>query len=248
MSYFNEWSCQVWHLFEDTENRAWESARRAPQLDVHPFRLLLSPVVYEHVGLEVAVVADEVRRPGLEGDELAVSGHAGFERGAVRRASTFGLRDPLGLLRLAVVDEDVNDSPVVRTGEVLGCGAEYDVGEVLSGCPACRGLLDVTYDWDRLPVASELREFEERWANRREPIDVSGIELTPEAGAILDSLMAFVPPPLADVARLKTIEVAGQIAGAGEEGNGAVGESAIVQAFWGGTPEPSRPMPLSIFR
>lgn len=75
-----------------------------------------------------------------------------------------------------------------------------------------------------------------------EPIDVSGIELTPEAGAILDNLIAFVPPPLADVARLKTIQVAGQIAGAGEGGNGTVGESAIVQAFWGGTPEPSRPM------
>jgi hypothetical protein len=73
-----------------------------------------------------------------------------------------------------------------------------------------------------------------------EPPDISDIELSPGAATILDNLMAFVPPPLAEVARTKTIQVAAQLGNG--DGNGAVGEAAVVQAFWGGTPEPSRPM------
>jgi hypothetical protein len=66
--------------------------------------------------------------------------------------------------------------------------------------------------------------------------------VSPEAASVLDSLMVFVPPPLAEIARMKTINGAAQIAGKrkNSETDEAVGTEAIVHAFWLGTPEPSR--------
>ena len=42
-------------------------------------------------------------------------------------------------------------------------------------CEACGGLLDVRYEWDRIPVPASLRDFEARWQNRRNPLDFSGV-------------------------------------------------------------------------
>lgn len=36
-------------------------------------------------------------------------------------------------------------------------------------------LLDISYDWDKVPVPSSLKEFEARWATRRNPLDYSGV-------------------------------------------------------------------------
>ncbi|MEX1094865.1 MAG: threonine synthase [Planctomycetales bacterium] len=47
--------------------------------------------------------------------------------------------------------------------------------EVHVACPHCGSLLDLAYDWDRLPVPRSLREFEARWSNRRNPADFSGV-------------------------------------------------------------------------
>ena len=66
------------------------------------------------------------------------------------------------------------------------CRATYDIGEVLHGCTKCGNLLDVAYAWDRLPVPKSLKEFERRWASRRNPIDFSGVWRFRE-------LMPFVP-------------------------------------------------------
>ena len=55
------------------------------------------------------------------------------------------------------------------------CGATFDVAEVLTSCPDCGNLLDIDYDWDKLPVPKSLRDFEARWANRHNPLDVSGV-------------------------------------------------------------------------
>ena len=57
----------------------------------------------------------------------------------------------------------------------LTCGATYSVDEPLPGCPQCGDLLDVVYDWDRLPVPKSLREFEARWSRRNEPLEFSGV-------------------------------------------------------------------------
>ncbi len=80
--------------------------------------------------------------------------------------------------------------------------------------------------------------------------DVSRVQLAPDAAAVLDALMQFVPPPLAPFARTKIIVGAVQLmnmqrtAGAGTAGDGGNGApvslQAIVQSFWLGTPDPSR--------
>ena len=51
----------------------------------------------------------------------------------------------------------------------------YGVDEVLTGCPQTNDLLDVQYDWNRIPVPASLREFESRWGTRHNPLDGSGV-------------------------------------------------------------------------
>jgi len=46
------------------------------------------------------------------------------------------------------------------------CGATYDVGETKVGCTVCGSLLDILYDWSKLPVPKALSYFEHRWATK----------------------------------------------------------------------------------
>src|SRR5688572_15176711 len=55
------------------------------------------------------------------------------------------------------------------------CGKTVDLADTAFRCPGCGGLLDVAYDWDRLPVPKSLRHFEAKWANRSDPLDFSGV-------------------------------------------------------------------------
>jgi threonine synthase len=55
------------------------------------------------------------------------------------------------------------------------CGATYDVGQVLTSCPACGSLLDVQYEWDSIPVPRQLSDFARRWSTRLNPLDFSGV-------------------------------------------------------------------------
>lgn len=55
------------------------------------------------------------------------------------------------------------------------CGATFAVEETLTACPDCGSLLDIGYDWNRVPVPKSLREFEARWSQRRNPLDFSGV-------------------------------------------------------------------------
>lgn len=67
------------------------------------------------------------------------------------------------------------------------CGATYSVEQVLTGCLTCGDLLDVEYEWDRLPVPKHLRAFEAYWSQRFDPLRWSGVwrfhELLPFAPA-----------------------------------------------------------------
>lgn len=63
----------------------------------------------------------------------------------------------------------------------------FDVGQVLPQVKGLGGLLDIEYDWDRVPVPSSLKEFERRWANRHDPLDFSGVWRFRE-------LLPFAPP------------------------------------------------------
>lgn len=46
------------------------------------------------------------------------------------------------------------------------CQATYGADQVLTDCPKCKSLLDIQYDWDRLPTPRSLSFFEHRWMTR----------------------------------------------------------------------------------
>ncbi len=56
-----------------------------------------------------------------------------------------------------------------------GCGATFAIDEAHFSCPVCGDLVDVVYDWDRLPVPRALADFEARWASRLDPLNFSGV-------------------------------------------------------------------------
>jgi len=55
------------------------------------------------------------------------------------------------------------------------CGAEFDCGQALFKCPECGELLDAQYNWDKIEVPNKLNHYAKRWADRRNPLDFSGI-------------------------------------------------------------------------
>ena len=55
------------------------------------------------------------------------------------------------------------------------CGATQEMRVATFTCPKCGGLLDVAYDWERLPPPRSLREFEAKWSQRTDPIAFSGV-------------------------------------------------------------------------
>ena len=55
------------------------------------------------------------------------------------------------------------------------CRATFSVDQAQFACPECGDLLDVVYDWDRLPVPRRLSEFEAKWSHRLDPLNFSGV-------------------------------------------------------------------------
>src|SRR3984957_472869 len=47
-----------------------------------------------------------------------------------------------------------------------GCGARYAVEDTKVACTACGSLLDIKYDWDKLPKIKSLSFFEHRWGTK----------------------------------------------------------------------------------
>jgi threonine synthase len=67
------------------------------------------------------------------------------------------------------------------------CAATFSVAETHFACPNCGDLLDVVYEWDKLPVPRSLREFQARWADRLDPLCFSGVWR-------FRDLLPFAPP------------------------------------------------------
>jgi threonine synthase len=67
------------------------------------------------------------------------------------------------------------------------CRATMAVDQVAFACPECGDLVDVVYDWDRLPVPRRMSEFQAKWSDRLDPLNFSGVwrfrELLPFAPA-----------------------------------------------------------------
>ncbi len=54
------------------------------------------------------------------------------------------------------------------------CGKTFGLSEVLHGCTACGNLLDVAYEWDKIPMP-ELPEFSKRCGQRDNILNRSGV-------------------------------------------------------------------------
>jgi threonine synthase len=67
------------------------------------------------------------------------------------------------------------------------CARTFGIAEVHSRCPGCGNLIDVRYDWDRIEVPRKLSTFEARWADRGNPLNLSGVWRFRE-------LIDFAPP------------------------------------------------------
>ena len=82
------------------------------------------------------------------------------------------------MLRLQSLRETVSPVPSEVACQACirpSCGATYDLKAVLQRCERCGALLDVAYDWERLPVPASLTLFDERRASFRSPLDYSGV-------------------------------------------------------------------------
>jgi threonine synthase len=55
------------------------------------------------------------------------------------------------------------------------CSGTASIEDTSFRCPLCGGLLDVAYDWNRLPVPRSLKQFENKWVERTNPLSFSGV-------------------------------------------------------------------------
>ena len=55
------------------------------------------------------------------------------------------------------------------------CRTTFPVRQVAFACPSCGDLIDVVYNWDRLPVPKSLKHFESKWSKRLDPLCFSGV-------------------------------------------------------------------------
>lgn len=56
-----------------------------------------------------------------------------------------------------------------------GCGGTRSLDDTDFVCPKCGGLVDVAYDWSRLSPPKSLSAFEANWADRANPLNLSGV-------------------------------------------------------------------------
>jgi len=47
-----------------------------------------------------------------------------------------------------------------------GCGATYAIEQIKVACTSCGSLLDIKYDWAKLPKIKSLNYFEHRWGTK----------------------------------------------------------------------------------
>lgn len=55
------------------------------------------------------------------------------------------------------------------------CAATADLGDTLFVCAKCGGLLDVGYEWGKLPLPRSLADFDAKWSQRSNPLCFSGV-------------------------------------------------------------------------
>ena len=79
--------------------------------------------------------------------------------------------------------------PSVAYQRCIECGKVFAVEQVIVACDACRGLLDVVYDWNKAALPRTLRDFEQRWTMRHDPLAFSGVWR-------FHAMLPFAPPEM----------------------------------------------------
>ena len=64
------------------------------------------------------------------------------------------------------------------------CAATAAVDDTSFRCPRCGGLMDVAYDWDRLPPPQSLRDFEAKWSRAHQPAQLQRRLAFPRTAAL----------------------------------------------------------------
>ncbi|MHC4984763.1 MAG: threonine synthase [Planctomycetota bacterium] len=67
------------------------------------------------------------------------------------------------------------DKPAHQQCMNVSCEATFDIAESLTACPKCGCLLDIIYDWDKVPLPKKLSDFNKRWKTRDNVLDFSGV-------------------------------------------------------------------------
>jgi len=67
------------------------------------------------------------------------------------------------------------DKPAHQLCINVHCQATFDIAQALTACPQCGCLLDVVYDWEKVPLPKKLSDFNKRWATRDNVLDFSGV-------------------------------------------------------------------------
>ncbi len=73
-----------------------------------------------------------------------------------------------------MIDNRLNKTAYLRCISA-SCDGDRDLSATDFDCPRCGGLLDVAYDWNKLHVPKSLRDFEQSWARRSDPLCLSGV-------------------------------------------------------------------------
>lgn len=69
----------------------------------------------------------------------------------------------------------MNDNLVYQRCVIPSCGGQSSLDDTSFTCPKCGGLMDVAYQWDKLPVPKSLKDFEAKWSQRHLPLSFSGV-------------------------------------------------------------------------
>src|SRR5262245_41910238 len=67
------------------------------------------------------------------------------------------------------------------------CGGTLALADTSFHFAQCRGVLDVAHDWDRLSPPKSLKQIEEKWSRRTDPLCFSGVWR-------FRDLLPFAPP------------------------------------------------------
>jgi threonine synthase len=120
-----------------------------------------------------------MKRPSAELESASISRHTSdFHYNTHGFLSDgFSVREPLSMSTPSLATPPASALEHLACQQCINprCHTTLALDQVAFACPNCGDLLDIVYDWDRVPVPKSLKAFESRWSNRLNPLDFSGV-------------------------------------------------------------------------